>query len=72
MQKIVVDHRQYTKCINNSNYLGGIAMVKVYVDTITEDAKLAAKIIANHQKQNVKIIAPKETLEVHYEKEEKT
>lgn len=47
-------------------------MVKVYVDTITEDAKLAAKIIANHQKQNVKIITPKETLEVHYEKEEKT
>lgn len=47
-------------------------MVKFYVDIITEDVKLAAKIIANHQKQNVKIITLKETLEVHYEKEEKT
>lgn len=42
-------------------------MVNIYCDGITEEIKKVAKIIANKQKDVVKIITPTVTLEVNYD-----
>ena len=56
----------------NLNRFGGIAVVKIYDESITDEIVDVAKMISQVQKDDVTVITPTETLEVRYEKVSET